>query len=73
MDAGVVGQVVLELGGGRAKANDSIDYAVGCDHIAKVGTEVNAGDELLRVHARSQAALETALVQIRRAVDIKGS
>jgi pyrimidine-nucleoside phosphorylase len=72
MDAGVVGQVVLELGGGRAKANDSIDYAVGCDHIAKVGTEVKAGDELLRVHARSQAALETAMIQIRKAVDIKG-
>lgn len=61
MDAGGIGRVVLELGAGRSKAADPVDFAVGCDRIAKTGTEVSSGDVLLRVHARTQAALDQAL------------
>ena len=57
MDAGGIGQAVLELGAGRSKAADPIDYAVGCDQIAKTGTHVQTGDVLLRVHARTKGAL----------------
>ena len=61
MDAGGIGHIVLELGAGRSKAADPIDFAVGCDQIAKTGTQVRAGDVLLRVHARTKAALARAL------------
>lgn len=61
MDAGGIGGMVLELGAGRSKAADPVDFAVGCDQIAKTGAAVRAGDVLLRVHARTQAALEKAL------------
>jgi thymidine phosphorylase len=61
MDAGGIGHVVLELGAGRSKAADPVDFAVGCDQIAKTGTQVRAGDVLLRVHARTKAALACAL------------
>jgi thymidine phosphorylase len=61
MDAGGIGHVVLELGAGRSKAADPVDFAVGCDQIAKTGTQVRAGDVLLRVHARTKAALARAL------------
>jgi len=61
MDAGGIGQVVLELGAGRSKAGDPVDFAVGCDQIAKTGTQVHAGDALLRVHARTKKALTMAL------------
>ena len=71
MDAGTIGQVVLELGGGRAKANDTIDFAVGCDQIAKVGTEVREGDVLLQVHARTPQPLETALERLKDGVSIR--
>ena len=71
MDAGTIGQVVLELGGGRAKANDTIDFAVGCDQIAKVGTEVREGDVLLQVHARTPQSLETALERLKDGVSIR--
>jgi pyrimidine-nucleoside phosphorylase len=61
MDAGGIGQIVLELGAGRSKAADPVDFAVGCDQVAKTGTQVRTGDTLLRVHARTKAALHRAL------------
>ena len=71
MDAGTLGQVVLELGGGRAKANNTIDFAVGCDQIAKAGTDVREGDVLLRVHARTPQSLETALERLPSGISIR--
>lgn len=71
MDAGIIGRVILELGGGRTQAADSIDFAVGCDEIRKVGSEVRFGDELMRVHARTDEALEAALRRLVEAVSIE--
>ena len=70
MDAGGIGHAVLELGAGRAKASDSIDYAVGCDAIAKTGTQVHVGDVLLRVHARTKGALFRTLDLLTESIDI---
>ncbi|HEY1051294.1 MAG TPA: thymidine phosphorylase [Prosthecobacter sp.] len=70
MDAGGIGKVVLELGAGRSKAADPVDFSVGCDRIAKTGTEVRDGDVLLRVHARTQAALDAALAVLPQHIDI---
>ncbi len=64
MDAGTIGHVCLELGSGRANSSDAIDFAVGCDRLAKVGSDIETGDVLLRVHARSQAAAEAALARL---------
>ena len=71
MDAGTLGHAVLELGAGRAKASDPVDFAVGCDRIAKTGTEVVAGDVLLRVHARSVGAAESAIAAIAAGVEVE--
>lgn len=71
MDAGTIGRAVLELGAGRAKASDPVDFAVGCDRMAKTGTEVAAGEVLLRVHARSVAAAEQAIAMIQTGVEIE--
>lgn len=70
MDAGGIGQAVLELGAGRSKAADPIDYAVGCDQIAKTGTQVQAGDVLLRVHARTKGALFRTLDLLPHSIEI---
>ncbi len=70
MDAGGIGQAVLELGAGRSKASDPIDYAVGCDQIAKTGTQVQAGDVLLRVHARTKGALFRTLDLLPHSIEI---
>ena len=71
MDAGAIGRVILELGGGRAKADDKIDFAVGCDQIAKTGAEVMFGECLIRMHARTDAALDGALEKLKEAVVIE--
>ena len=70
MDAGTVGRAVLELGAGRSKASDPVDFGVGCDQIAKVGTAIHAGDTLIRVHARTEAAAERAFAQLREGITI---
>jgi len=70
MDARVIGQAVLELGAGRARADDPVDFAVGCDRLMKVGAEVRAGDVLLRVHGRTRAAATAALQALREGVRI---
>ena len=70
MDAGGIGQAVLELGAGRSKAADPIDFAVGCDQIAKTGTQVRASDVLLRVHARTKGALFRTLDILPEYIDI---
>ena len=44
---------VIVLGGGRKSPNDEIDYAVGFDHIAPIGTKIEKGDVLARIHART--------------------
>lgn len=71
MDARAIGQAVLELGAGRARAADNIDYAVGCDQIAKTGRTISAGETLIRIHARTKTAAETAEVMIRQGICVE--
>ncbi|MCF6220064.1 MAG: thymidine phosphorylase [Robiginitomaculum sp.] len=54
IDARAVGNAVIVMGGGRKKPEDTIDYAVGFDRIAPIGTKISKGDVLARIHARSQ-------------------
>jgi pyrimidine-nucleoside phosphorylase len=70
MDAGTIGRACVALGAGRAKATDTIDFAVGISAIRKVGETVTRGEPLLRVHARSAAALHAALPELHRAFEI---
>jgi pyrimidine-nucleoside phosphorylase len=60
LDARHIGLAILGLGAGRAQADDHIDPAVGVDQMLKVGQSIHAGEVLLRIHARSQAAAEAA-------------
>jgi thymidine phosphorylase len=71
MDARAIGQAVLELGAGRARAADHIDYAVGCDQMVKTGSSITFGETLLRIHARTNTAAETAEAMIRQGVRIE--
>lgn len=59
-DAGKIGQASLELGAGRARAEDAVDFAVGFDHLVKCGESVAAGDVIARIHARSGGAADLA-------------
>ncbi len=70
VDAAVIGQAVLQLGAGRARATDAVDHAVGVDALVKTGATVRAGQVLCRVHARTAAAAEEAAAAIQSGVQI---
>ncbi len=71
LDAGVIGQTMLELGAGRAKASDPIDPAVGLDQLLKTGAAVQTGDVLLRLHARTEAAADAARQTLAAGISIE--
>ena len=56
MDTRALGGVVVVLGGGRRLASDGVDARVGLSHLLPLGSAVQAGQPLLRVHAVDQAA-----------------
>lgn len=49
-----IGEAVVAIGGGRQRAEDAIDHAVGYSCEAKVGDEVRAGDTLGILYYRNE-------------------
>lgn len=64
IDAREVGLAVVELGGGRKKKGDAIDFGVGVLCQAKVGDRVDAGDPLCTVDAADESGAVTALARL---------
>lgn len=56
--ARMIGETAVVLGAGRVKKGDPIDHAVGIVLHHKVGDQVQAGESLFSVHARSREDLE---------------
>lgn len=65
-----IGIAVVELGGGRARAQDAIDHAVGLTALAGIGDEVGPVRPLALIHARSEATLERAAARLHEAYTI---
>ena len=61
---------MLELGGGRTRAEDGIDYAVGLSGFVELGQKVDAGEALCIVHANSDEEARRAEERIRRAITL---
>lgn len=70
VDAGMIGQAALQLGAGRAKATDGVDFAVGFDRLVKSGETIHAGQPLCRIHARNPVDFDMAEALFLRAVEI---
>lgn len=62
-----IGLAVVLLGGGRTRPEDGIDHAVGITDLLPVGSKVEAGTVLARVHARTVEAAQAAEDAIRKA------
>ena len=69
-DADGIGRVVLLLGGGRRAVTDAIDPSVGVSLVRKVGENVEKGEPLLRLHARTRAEAEALVPQALAAFEI---
>jgi pyrimidine-nucleoside phosphorylase len=52
LDALQVGRLCVELGAGRTKVGDAVDFAVGVECLRKEGDRVRAGEPVLRIHSR---------------------
>src|SRR5512136_219588 len=63
-----VGLTSVDLGAGRAKKGDPIDYAVGLLLHVKVADRVEAGQLLFTIHANDQAKADAAEDRLRRAI-----
>jgi thymidine phosphorylase len=64
IDARAIGMAVVTLGGGRSRAADSIDPAVGFTQLAGIGAEVSAAAPLALVHARDASHAQEAAAQL---------
>ena len=68
-----IGLAVVSLGGGRRRAADPIDFAVGLTDLAGLGDKIEAGQPIAMVHARSQEAAEQAVREIQQAYTISAA
>ena len=67
IDVRVLGECVVDLGGGRRVPGAAIDPAVGLSNVAERGQWLEAGAALAIVHARTAADAERAAAQVRAA------
>ncbi len=70
IDMRAIGLSVVGLGGGRRRAADAIDPAVGLSEIVQPGQPADQTRPLAIVHAGDEAAADTAAREIRAAVRI---
>ena len=68
-----VGVAALTLGGGRTRADQSIDHSVGFSEVAGPGDRVGAGRPLALVHARTDADATQAAAALRAAFELTGA
>lgn len=65
-----IGLAVVELGGGRRRADDVINPAVGITELVDLGVKVEKGDPLCVIHADSEAEAEAAQAKVLEAYAI---
>ncbi|WP_193186015.1 thymidine phosphorylase [Nisaea sediminum] len=73
IDTRQVGLAVVELGGGRRRAEDRIDHSVGLTEIAGLGEEVGPDHPLAVVHARNAADADRAAATLKQAFTTGGA
>jgi thymidine phosphorylase len=73
IDTRAIGIAVVALGGGRLRAEDSIDHSVGFTRLAGLGAEAGPDTPLALVHAQDEAAAAQAAAALRRAYVLGGA
>lgn len=68
IDTRELGMAVVELGGGRKRAEDGIDYAVGLSGFVELGQNLEEGEALCQVHARSEDDAARAIARVQKSI-----
>ncbi len=71
VDVRALGQVVVDLGGGRAHPAQVLDHAVGLTEVIERGHAVGATQPLAIVHARTADAADAAVARVQQAFRIE--
>jgi len=66
-----VGEAAIDLGAGRAKAEEGVDHAVGFSHLVQIGEKIETGQEIGVVHARDAQAAKQAAQAVLAALTVK--
>jgi thymidine phosphorylase len=70
IDTRALGLAVVSLGGGRRRASDAIDFAVGLSDFVALGATVKAGDTIAVASARNEDSANAAVSEVQRAFTI---
>lgn len=70
IDTRELGMTVVELGGGRMRADDAIDHSVGLSEIVELGTKVEQDQPLCLVHANSKEEAARACKKLIKAITL---
>ncbi|MCA0422937.1 MAG: thymidine phosphorylase [Proteobacteria bacterium] len=73
VDTRALGLAVVALGGGRTRAADPVDHAVGLTELLPIGANVTPETPLAVIHARSEAQFALAVSAIRAAYSFEGA
>ncbi len=70
VDTFAVGRAVCDIGGGRIKAEDGVDHAVGLACIKKIGDKVRKGEPLGIIYCRREKQADSISEKLRNAYKI---
>ena len=70
IDTKTVGNAICEIGGGRTKIDDVIDFAVGYECIKKIGDEIREGETLGILYCRNKSQSQLILGKLKNAYQI---
>ncbi|CAN5149357.1 thymidine phosphorylase [soil metagenome] len=70
IDTFQVGRAICDLGGGRVKAEDGVDHAVGYASTVKLGDRILKGDEIGVIYCRKRSQGEAVSEKLRNAYKI---
>jgi thymidine phosphorylase len=65
-----LGMAVVELGGGRRRADDKLDFSVGLTDLPVLGAKLAIGDRLCTIHAASEDAADVAEAMVQSAIEV---
>lgn len=69
-DTRVLGLVVVRLGGGRRRPDDSVDPRVGLSAMRPLGTQLQRGEPFAKVHAATAADADVAVNAVLAAIEL---
>ena len=70
IDAELIGRASVQLGAGRRRPADPIDFAVGFSQIKKVGEHVDLDEPVFTIHARNERSIVNITPLLEKAVEV---